>query len=110
MNTMLMSVFERTREIGILQALGWSKAMILRQVVAEAFIVGVLGGPVGIALGVLIVEIMGSIGELSWVSGDYGWALFAEALAVAVGMGLVGAICPMLRAVRITPIEALRYE
>jgi putative ABC transport system permease protein len=110
MNTMLMSVFERTREIGILQALGWSKSMILRQVVAEAFFIGGLGGPVGIGLGVLTIEVLGSFGELSWVSGDYGWSLFAVALGVAVGMGLVGATYPALRAVRITPIEALRYE
>jgi putative ABC transport system permease protein len=110
MNTMLMSVFERTREIGILQALGWSKGMILRQVVVEALIVGGLGGAVGIALGVLMIEATGSFGELSWVSGDYGWELFGIALAVAVCMVLVGAVYPALRAVRITPIEALRYE
>jgi putative ABC transport system permease protein len=110
MNTMLMSVFERTREIGILQALGWSKGMILRQVVAEAFIVGGLGGLAGIAFGVLLVEAMGSFGEFSWVSGDYGWTLFAIALAVAVCMVLAGAGYPALRAVRITPIEALRHE
>jgi putative ABC transport system permease protein len=110
MNTMLMSVFERTREIGILQALGWSKGMILRQIVAEAFFIGGFGGPVGIALGVVTIEFIGSFGELSWVSGDYGWTLFAVAVAVALGMGLVGAIYPALRAVRITPIEALRYE
>jgi putative ABC transport system permease protein len=110
MNTMLMSVFERTREIGILQALGWSKGMILRQVVGEALIVGGLGGPVGIALGVLMIEATGRIGELSWVSGDYGWELFGIAVAVAVCMVLVGAVYPVLRAVRITPIEALRYE
>ncbi len=110
MNTMLMSVFERTREIGILQAIGWSKGMILRQVLAEGFVVCLLGGPLGIALGVLAVEIIGSIGELAWVSGDYGAALFGQAMLVAMGMGLVGAIYPAVRAVRITPIEALRYE
>jgi putative ABC transport system permease protein len=110
MNTMLMSVFERTREIGILQALGWSKGMILRQVVTESLVVGGLGGPVGIGLGVGTIEILGSLGELSWVSGDYGWTLFAEAVAVAVGMGLAGAVYPAWRAVHIAPMEALRYE
>ena len=57
-----------------------------------------------------MIEGLGFFGELSWVAGDYGWSLFAVALAVAVGMGLVGATYPALRAVRITPIEALRYE
>ncbi|MHC4415944.1 MAG: ABC transporter permease [Planctomycetota bacterium] len=110
MNTMLMSVFERTREIGILQAVGWSKGMILRQVLAEGLVVSLLGGPLGIGLGILAVEIVGSFGELSWVAGDYGTAVFAQAMTVAMGMGLVGAAYPALRAVRITPIEALRHE
>ena len=110
MNTMLMSVFEQTREIGILQAIGWSKSMILREVLTEGFVVCLLGGPVGIGLGIAAVEVIGSIGQLSWVSGDYGPTVFAEAMGVAVGMGIFGAIYPALRAVRITPIEALRYE
>ncbi len=110
MNTMLMSVFERTREIGILQAVGWSKAMILRQILVEGLVVCLLGGPVGIGLGIGAVEVIGSIGELSWVSGDYGTDVFVQAMIVAVGMGLVGAVYPALRAVCIPPVEALRYE
>lgn len=110
MNTMLMSVFERTREIGILQAVGWSKAMILRQILVEGLVVCLLGGPLGIGLGIAAVQVVGSIGELSWVSGDYGTDVFVQAMVVAVGMGLVGAVYPALRAVRIPPVEALRYE
>ena len=110
MNTMLMSVFERTREIGILQAIGWSKGMILRQVMTEGLVVCVLGTPLGVGLGVAAVEIIGSIGQLSWVAGDYGAGVFVQALVVAVGMGILGAVYPAVRAVRITPIEALRYE
>lgn len=110
MNTMLMSVFERTREIGILQAVGWSKGMILRQVLVEGLIVCVVAGPVGIALGVATLKLVSSIGELGWIAGDYGWWVVLLSLGVALGMGLVGATYPALRAVRITPIEALRYE
>lgn len=110
MNTMLMSVFERTREIGILQAIGWSKGMILRETLTEGLVVCLIGGPLGIGLGVAALEVVGSFGELTWIAGDYGPALFAEAMAVALGMGLVGAGYPALRAMRITPIEALRYE
>jgi len=110
MNTMLMSVFERTREIGILQAIGWSKAMIVRQVIVEGLIVCLLAGPLGIGMGVVGLLLISSIGELGWVAGDYGPSVFVLAFAVAVGMGLVGAIYPALHAVRITPIEALRYE
>jgi putative ABC transport system permease protein len=110
MNTMLMSVFERTREIGTLQAGGWSKGMILRLVIAEGLVVSLVGGVLGAGLGVLTVEAVGSIRALSFVSGEYRLALFVQALAVAVGMGLVGVAYPVLRAVRITPIAALRYE
>ena len=110
MNTMLMSVFERTREIGILQAIGWSKAMIVRQVIVEGLIVCLLAGPLGIGMGVVGLLLISSIGELGWVAGDYGPSVFVLALGVAVGMGMVGAIYPALHAVRITPIEALRYE
>ena len=110
MNTMLMSVFERTREIGILQAIGWSKAMIVRQVIVEGLIVCLLAGPVGIGMGVVGLLLISSIGDLGWVAGDYGPSVFVLAFGVAVGMGMVGAIYPALRAVRITPIEALRYE
>ncbi len=110
MNTMLMSVFEQTREIGILQAIGWSKAMIVRQVIVEGLVVCLMAGPLGIGIGVLGLLLISSIGELGWVAGHYTPSVFVLALAVAVGMGMVGAIYPAVRAVRITPIEALRYE
>jgi len=110
MNTMLMSVFERTREIGVLRAVGWSKAMILRSVLVEGLLVCAVAAPVGIGLGVVTVEVIASIGELGFIAGEYRAAVFAAAVGVAVGMGLVGAIYPAWRAVRITPIEALRYE
>ena len=110
MNTILMSVFERTREIGILRAVGWSKAMILREVIAESLLVALVGGPAGILLGVGVVEFIGTLDNFSWVAGDYGPRVFGEALVVAVGMGVVGATYPAWRAVNITPIEALRYE
>ena len=110
MNTMLMSVFERTREIGVLQAIGWGKGLILRQILLEGIGVCLLGGIGGVLLGILGIEVISSIGSLSWVAGDYGPRVFAEAIGIAVLMGACGSIYPAYRAVRITPIEALRYE
>ena len=110
MNTMLMSVFEQTREIGILRAIGWSKAMILRQVMTEGLIVCLIAGPVGMGLGVVGLMLLSSLGGFGWVAGHYTPSVFVLALVVAVGMGMVGAVYPALRAVGITPIEALRYE
>jgi len=109
MNTMLMSVFERTREIGILQAIGWSRALVLRQVLLEGLLVSLAGGACGIALGVGAVEATGAIDGFAWIAGAYDATLFVQAMAVAVGMGLVGTLYPAWRAVRITPIEALRH-
>jgi putative ABC transport system permease protein len=90
-------------------AIGWSKLMILRHVLAEACIVCLLGGLVGIALGVLAVEGIRGVGQFAWLAGDYTIVLFVEALGVAIGMGLLGAAYPAWRAVRVPPVEALRY-
>jgi ABC-type lipoprotein release transport system permease subunit len=110
MNTMLMSVFERTREIGVLQAIGWSRWMVLREVLAESVIVSLAGGPLGIALGIGVVELVGSMREFTWIGGHYTLGTFAMAMAVAIGMGVVGAAYPAWRAVNVLPVEALRYE
>ena len=110
MNTMLMSVLERTREIGVLQAVGWSRWMILRLILAEAACLCLLSAPVGVLLGILGVEALSTIGHMSWMSGAYGPSLFLWAAGVGLGMGLVGAAYPAWRATRIPPVEALRYE
>ncbi len=110
MNTMVMSVLERTREIGILQAVGWGKGMILQQVLTEGLVLSLVGGVIGIGLGISAVEAIRSIDAFGWLSGTYTAGLFARALVVAVGMGLLGTLYPAIRAARITPIEALRYE
>jgi len=110
MNTMLMSVFERTREIGVLQAIGWSKAMVLRQILVEGVVVCLVGGVLGVGLGVGAVEAISNFTSLNWVAGDYGIELFLTAIGVAALMGAVGSAYPAYRALRITPIAALSYE
>ena len=110
MNTMLMSVFERTREIGVLQAVGWSRGRILRLVLCEAAALCLVAAPVGLAIGIAGVEALSTVGHLSWMSGSYGPGLLLWAMGVGLGMGLVGAAYPAWRAARILPVEALRYE
>ncbi len=110
MNTMLMSVFERTREIGVLQAVGWSRSMVVREILAEAALIAIVGGPLGILLGVGVVEGIARLEQFAWVAGDYGMGVYVTAMIVAIGMCVVGSVYPAWRATRIQPIEALRYE
>ena len=110
MNTMLMSVFERTREIGVLQAVGWSRGMVVRQVLIEGFLIACAGAPLGILLGVGVVEGIARIEQFSWVAGDYGPSVFVMGTVVAFGMCAVGAAYPAWRASGVAPVEALRYE
>ena len=84
--------------------------MVLREVLAESVLVALAGGPLGIALGIGVVELIGSMREFSWIGGHYTLGIFATAMGVAIGMGVVGAAYPAWRAVNVLPVEALRYE
>ena len=112
MNIMLVSVTERTREIGIRKAMGAKRRDIMLQFVSEATLLSIGGGAAGVFLGwVLIVSINGKavIGDSpSQTSFSLDIALLA--LAVSAGIGLFFGIYPAMRAARLHPIEALRYE
>lgn len=113
MNIMLVSVTERTREIGLRKAVGATEQDILRQFLFEAVALTGTGGTVGIALGALFsfltaLALRLALG-LDWTfSFPYGGALLG--LVVSVGIGLVFGIYPARQAARKNPIEALRYE
>jgi putative ABC transport system permease protein len=96
MNTMIMSVFERTREIGILRAVGWRGSRILRLVVYESLL---------LCRAVLLVPSVST-----FLLPAYPPEIFVRALAVGVLVALMGAIYPAVRAVRLSPMEALRHE
>jgi putative ABC transport system permease protein len=111
MNTMIMSVFERTREIGIFRAVGWSGRRILRMIITESLLLCVLAAFVGSALGVLATRALLLIDVVRNVlEPQYSTDVFVRALVVAVVVALAGAAYPAFRAVRLTPMEALRYE
>jgi putative ABC transport system permease protein len=110
MNTMLMAVLERTREIGVMRALGWRRRQILGLILNEALLLGVLGGAMGIAIAFgfswLLTKIpYGDALEPMWTAD-----VFGRALLVALSLGVVAGLYPALRATRLQPIEALRYE
>jgi putative ABC transport system permease protein len=107
MNIMLVSVTERTREIGIRKAVGARKADVLMQFLMEAVVLSLLGGTVGILLGIGLAQIVDMTGMMnSLVTLDS--VLLAVGFSVAVG--LFFGIYPANRAASLNPIEALRYE
>jgi putative ABC transport system permease protein len=110
LNTMLMSVSERTREIGTLRAVGWSQAMVLKLILSEGVAISVLGGLVGLAVGTSGAELLIQLAPPGFLSTKYSGQLFGIAMAVAVGLGFVAALYPAVRASRLSPIEALKYE
>jgi putative ABC transport system permease protein len=110
-NTMAMSVFERTREIGILRAVGWSSARVGSMIVSEALCICLLALAVGCGLGVLAAQLFVGRSSLSgFISPTYTASTFAWGLAYALGVGLIGALYPTWRAVRLAPVAALRHE
>jgi putative ABC transport system permease protein len=110
-NTMAMSVFERTREIGILRAVGWSGVRIAAMIVSEAIGICLIALALGSGLGVLAAREFVDRSALSdLLSPAYTASTFAWGLAFAFGVAVLGALYPTLRAIRLTPIEALRRE
>ena len=110
-NTMAMSVAERTREIGIRRAIGGSRRRIVRELVAEAGVIGLLGGLIGLGLGAAVIVLVNEAGRSG---GTVLFDLTAQTAAFAVGfstiLGMVAGIIPAWTAARLDPVSALRYE
>ena len=110
-NTMWMTVLERTREIGVLRAVGWSRRRIVFMIILEATGVGVFACAIGCVLGVGLAELTTVLpGSQQFVAPVYDAVPFLLALGVAVSLSVLGALLPAWRAARISPAEALRYE
>jgi ABC-type antimicrobial peptide transport system permease subunit len=111
LNTMLMSVFERTREIGVLRALGWRRGAVMTMILREAMLLGLLGGMVGVAISFGLIKLMKLSAALgSWVDPVWSWEIFARAFLLSILLGALGGLYPAYRATRLQPVEALRYE
>ena len=107
MNIMLVTVTERTREIGIRMALGASRASILLQFLIEAMLLCLLGGAIGVLLGVGIAQLLTT--AFKWQATVSGAAI-AMAFLFSAGVGLFFGLWPARKAARMDPIAALRYE
>ncbi|MDO5406926.1 MAG: ABC transporter permease [Eubacteriales bacterium] len=107
MNIMLVSVTERTREIGIRKALGAKRSVILQQFVIEAAVTSSIGGILGIALGSIATSAVGAVAGLHATPTP---AAVIVSFSVSVGIGLLFGYMPASRAAKLNPIDALRSE
>lgn len=111
MNSQLMAVSERTREIGVLRAVGWSSGRVLKLILGENILVSLAGGVFGVGIGWALLNALSS-GTLllGLANADISTELLIQAFIIVVILGLVGGLYPAWRAARLQPIEALRYE
>lgn len=106
-NTMLMSIMERFKEIGALKATGWTSSNIMRMVLSESLLIGVIGGVLGIILGLAIT---------TWLEPMTGFPMYVsielmlQTFVFAVGIGVFAGLYPAWKASTFDPIEALRME
>ena len=107
MNIMLVSVSERTKEVGLIKAIGGKSKMVRRQFLLEATIISVLGAIFGIFLGILVGNIFSMVLNTGFVV-PWNWVLYGIVICTIVG--LLAGLYPALKAGRLNPIEALRYE
>lgn len=110
-NTMAMSVFERTKEIGILRAMGWSRHRVMGLILMEAAALGVAGGLAGVLLGWAAMRVLAMLPQTaSIVSTALPVQTLLEGLLMAILVGVLAGSVPAWRGARLSPVEALRHE
>ncbi len=111
LNTMMMAVFERTQEIGILRALGWKRVRVLKLLLGEAAALGLLGAVIGSALGYVGVKAVSLFPMASiFISSDLPPVVLGLGVMLGLGLSVVGGFYPALRAAALEPTEALRHD
>jgi putative ABC transport system permease protein len=111
LNTMMMTVFERTVEIGVLRALGWKRRRVLGLIFGEAVALGAAGALTGVALGVLGVNVLSRLPAASgFVSSRVPLAVVGVGLMLGLGLSVLGGLYPAVRGASLQPTEALRHE
>lgn len=110
-NTMLLSLFERTRELGLLRAIGWTRKRTVSLLVFESLFLALIGAAGGVALSYAVTAVLEILPALKGVlHANYTQGAFWRALETALGMTLVGGLYPTIRAARLSPLKALSYE
>jgi putative ABC transport system permease protein len=109
MNTMLMTVFERKQEISVLLAIGWKRSRIVRMILWESAMLGLLGGIVGVIVGVVGVKLLQNTPAIrGLLEPDLSAKLLALSVIIAVVVGILSGLYPAWRSSRLTPSLALQ--
>jgi putative ABC transport system permease protein len=111
LNTMTMSVFERTKEIGVLRAIGWGRYRVMKMILMESILLSLLGGVVGTLGAMLLTKILSEFPAAAGVvDGSLAPSVILEGFMIALGVGFLGALYPAFRGAQLLPTEALRHE
>jgi putative ABC transport system permease protein len=112
LNTLLMAISERTREIGVLMAVGWSRFRIIRLIITEAVLLGILGGIIGFVAAfpaLHLIQLLPAMGP-GWVPSVPAPVQLITAVALSSAIAGISSLYPAFFATRLVPAEALRYE
>ena len=109
-NTLVLSVYERTREIGMLRAIGMTRRQVRRMIRQESIITALIGAAIGLPLGIFLAALVNrALGEFD-VRFVIPWLQLVVLTVVAVVIGILAAVMPARRAAKLNPLEALHYE
>ncbi len=110
-NTMLLSLFERTREFGLLRAIGWTRVRVVSLVVGEGIVLALIGAAIGVGLAFAATDVLERLPQLRGVlHANYTREAFWRGLYTGLGMAIIGALYPALRAANLKPLKALSRE
>ena len=110
-NTMLLSLFERTREFGLLRAIGWTRSRVVSLVVGEGIVLALIGAALGVGLSFAATDVLERLPQLRGVlQANYTKEAFWRGLYTGLGMAILGALYPALRAANLKPLKALSRE
>jgi putative ABC transport system permease protein len=111
LNTMIMSVLERTQEIGILRAIGWPRSRVFRMILTEAVLISLAAAILG-AIGATTTTYLLTLSPKvnGFIEGGIAWSVILEGTGLSVLIALVGGAYPAIRAARLLPTEAIRHE
>jgi putative ABC transport system permease protein len=110
-NTMLTAVFERTRELALLRAVGWRRSRLMRLVLLEAVLLALAGALLGTVFGWGVMQVLSRVPTAGrMLAGPVPLGVFGQGFALALGMGVLGGLYPAYRAAQLVPTEGLRHE